>query len=213
MTSEWPHSLFALSSRGQLMAVLQELPRTSWSERGSYGWTLLHFAALGDNADAAAALLAHGVDVNAHDALSRVAAHLAARGAASVLKVLCDAGADLRALDTDRVAPLDEALERLPFAHDCLCVLMARGVRLSTARAESSRFITPEVQAFEWGVLRCRAATIALLRVKRAGRLVLWERFLLVAMARSVWATRCAAVWRAHLMSHHPHTLASARTH
>ena len=54
----------------------------------------------------------------------------------------------------------------------------------------------PELEAFERGVLRCRAAVVAMLRVKRAGRLLVWDKFLLKQMALDVWATRYDKQWR-----------------
>lgn len=34
-----------------------------------------------------------------------------------------------------------------------------------------------------------------MIRVKRAGKLVVWDKFLLKAMALCVWATRSDAAW------------------
>ena len=50
-------------------------------------------------------------------------------------------------------------------------VLVANGVRLSTVDEDYLEDITPELVACERGVLRCRAAVVAMLRVKRAGQL------------------------------------------
>ncbi len=58
-------------------------------------------------------------------------------------------------------------------------------------------FITPELEAFERGVLRCRAAVVTMLRVRRAGQLWMWDKFLLAEMALCIWATRYAKGWSA----------------
>ena len=75
-------------------------------------------------------------------------------------------------------------------------MLVANGVRLSTVRKGDRDLTTPELEAFERGVLRCRAAVVALLRVKRAGaRLVRWDKYLLKQMAIDLWMTRCVKEW------------------
>ena len=45
-------------------------------------------------------------------------------------------------------------------------------------------------------MLRCRAAVVAMLRVKRAGKLWMWDKFLLAELALCVWATRYAKEWQ-----------------
>lgn len=50
---------------------------------------------------------------------------------------------------------------------------------------------------YENAILRCRSVTAALLRVKRVTVLdYRWDQFLLVHIARHVWATRCDERWR-----------------
>ena len=119
------------------------------------------------------------------------------------LEALCAAGADLRTPDSVGKSPLDYALIQGVRRYDsgsdeCARVLVANGVRLSTVREAYRRRITPELEAFERGVLRCRAAVVALLRVKRASGqlLVRWDRYLLKQMALDLWATRCAKEWQ-----------------
>ena len=97
-------------------------------------------------------------------------------------------GADLRARAANGNTSIDRALVR---------VLLANGVRLSTVRAHLRPLITPELMAFERGVLRCRAAVVAMLRVKRAsGQLTHWDKFLLLALAACIWASRYDKGWQ-----------------
>ncbi len=114
-----------------------------------------------------------------------------------VLEVLCAAGADLRASDKDGCSPIDRALA---YAHkdgnETVRVFVANGVRLSTVREGYRRYITPELEAFERGVLRCQEAVVAMLRVKRAGKLRVWDKFLLVEIAVCTWSTRYAEEWQ-----------------
>lgn len=195
---DWYGSLQRAGKDRRLMALLDALPRDRWTERSPDGWTLLHYACRGDVA-AVRALLAHGIDANAADPYSLCGSHVAASSdQPRVLEVLCAAGANMRTTNSVGKAPLDFALRAHAKSEgDTVRVLLANGVRLSTARADSRRYITPELAAFERGVLRCRAAVVALLRVKRAsGRLARWDRFLLALMARDTWATRVCREWQ-----------------
>ena len=58
------------------------------------------------------------------------------------------------------------------------------------------RYITPELVAFERGVLRCQEAVVAMLRVKRAGKLWMWDKFLLAELALCIWSTRYDKGWQ-----------------
>jgi hypothetical protein len=64
--------------------------------------------------------------------------------------------------------------------------------------------ITPELEAFERGVLRCRAAVVAMLRVKRAGKLWMWDKFLLLEMALCIWSTRYDKGWQTATQQQEP---------
>ena len=103
----------------------------------------------------------------------------------------------MRARNEDVHSPIDYALMN---AHEddgkSVCVLMANGVRLSTVRKDHRKFITPALEAFERGVLCCRAAVVAMLRVKRAGKLWMWDKFLLLEMALCIWSTRYDKGWQ-----------------
>lgn len=113
-------------------------------------------------------------------------------GTAACAWVLCATGASLRATASGD-APLDLAV--IHGNGQCARVLLANGVRLSMVREDFRHAISPELKAFERGVLRCRAASVAMLRVKRAGHLVLWDKFLLNQLALDMWATRTDNAW------------------
>lgn len=175
------------------------LPRARWTERNPNGWTLLHYACLGDNLAAVEALLAQGLDVNAQASDgSTPACWASSHTQPQTLEVLCARGAALRAINHHNEAPLDLALlsSRCTGADDCVRVLLANGVRLNTALEDRHDLITPELAAFERGVLHCRAAVVAMLRVKRAGKLSHWDKFLLALIARDMWMTRHMQEWQ-----------------
>ena len=184
------------TAEGRLLDLLMTLPRARWAELGEDNTTFLHYACCGSNVAALVALLKSGlVDVNAPSKDGFTPAHAAAMHAQQrALEVLCAAGANLRALDRDDFTPIDPALASTA----CVQVLVANGVRLSVARDFNFHLhrITPQMEAFEHGVLRCRAAVVAMLRVKRAsGQLVRWDKFLLVEVALCIWSTRFNKEW------------------
>lgn len=83
--------------------------------------------------------------------------------------------------------PLDMVLVLRARDEACARVLVANGARLR----RPSR-LTPALRAFERGVLRCRSAVVAMLRVEHVGRLARWDKYLLVHLAVCVWCTRYA---------------------
>lgn len=207
MTNEGPSidwdAFREASEVGRLMDLLVKLPRERWAERTEYGLTLLHYACVGPNVAAVKALLQSGlVDVSARTGWGRSPAHVAASHTQPrVLEVLCAAGADLRARNNGGTdlgyAPVDNALI---FVHkddgETVRVLVANGVRLSTVRKDCRMNITPELESFERGVLRCRAAVVAMLRVKKAANLYHVDKFLMRELAYAMWATRTCDRWQ-----------------
>ena len=184
---------------GRFMELLVDLPRTRWAERDKYGFTLLHLACRGPNVAAVVALVQSGlVDVDARSQGKNTPAHWASSWVQPrVLEVLCAAGADLRATNRIGRAPIDLALtEAKADGGETARVLVANGARLSAVPDDRRDFITPELEAFERGVLHCRAAVVAMLRVKRAGQLVRWDKFLLLELAVCTWATRYDKGWQ-----------------
>lgn len=192
---DWLHVL-TFSCAGRLMELLLELPHARWSEHHPDGTTFLHYSCYGSNVGAVVALIAHGLDVGAREDEGWVPAHFAVHMAqARMLELLCAAGSPLRAVSQQGDAPLDMALRQQPRCDPCARVLLANGVRLSSVQAHRRRFIPRHLEAFEHGVLQCRSVVVALLRVKQAGRLVAWDKFLLRQVALDVWATRGAEDW------------------
>lgn len=199
----WGGSVFPASQEGRLMTLLETLPRARWMDMYTEEnvmlkqTTLLHFACCGDNVVAAVALIKQGLDVNAFSDWQACPAHIAATTKHSrMLEVLHAAGADLCTKSNLGYTPLDSALNRLPNSIDCVRVLLAHGVRLRTAHPNFRGQITSDIRAIERGVLRCRTAVVAVLCVKRVGRLWHWDKFLLAYLARDVWLTRCAQEWQ-----------------
>lgn len=114
-----------------------------------------------------------------------------------VLEVLCAAGSDLRALCfDDNRSPMDIALRNN--TTPCIRLLVANGVRLSSAGKLCRNRITPELWALERGVLCCRAAVLALLGLKRRRGDVLCnlDRWVVREVCFAVWATRTDKTWQ-----------------
>lgn len=195
---DWP-AWWKAGDGGRLQDLLVKLPRERWAERDEYGYTLLHRACYGPNVAAVVALLQSGlVDVNARTKWGCTPAHYAASWTQPrVLEVLCAAGADLRALNMYGHSPIDRALL---YAHKdgnkTVRVLVANGVRLSTASEDYRHCITPELEAFECGVLSCREAVVAMLRVKKTAQLYHVDKFLMRELAFAMWATRTNDQWQ-----------------
>lgn len=70
---------------------------------------------------------------------------------------------------------LDAAANGRAGGLECVCVLVANGVRLSTVRDNHRRYITPAMVAFERGVLQWRAAVVVLMGIKRRRGPELWH--------------------------------------
>lgn len=178
------------------MALLERIPHTRWMEQGPAG-TLLHYAGRGDNVAATVALLAHGLDVNALGyAHGNFPVHVASVGQTRVLEVLCAAGASLRIRSIVDDTPLIRAIYNLPCAAGCVRFLVANGVRLSTVPKGSDYRITPELRAFEQGVLQCRSAVVAVLGLKRRNVLRKVDRWVVREMCFAIWATRMCGSWK-----------------
>ncbi len=195
--TDWTY-LYEAGRDGQLMNLLAKLPRERWAAGDEYGDTLIYHACRGLNVAALVMLIHSGTaNVNAGSKLATTPAHIAARCQPRMLEVLCAAGANLRACNVFDYAPIDFALAGVSEnAQSTTRVLLANGVRLSTAHGESCRYITPELQTFERGVLRCRAAVVAMLRVKKVAKLHHVDKFLMRELAYAMWATRTYDQWQ-----------------
>lgn len=201
-TLDWGCAIFQASCEGRLMALLETLPRARWTERDPFGATFLHYAVHGDNVTAFRALFLHGLQVNGRTVSRSCPAHFAARyRLPRMLKVLCAVGADLQARNEDGDTPLDCSLDFLPGTAECVRVLVANGVRLSTARQLYRDLVTHELVAFELGVLRCRTAVVALMGLKKRRRvdvnaLRIVDRWMVREVCFAVWATRTHKSWQ-----------------
>lgn len=185
--------------RGQILELLLEVPPERWAERSRYGLSFLHCACRGPNEAAVALLLRRRPsDANVCDAWNWTPAHFAASWLQPrLLEMLCVAGANMLACNDGGYRIIDctfWSVEKK--TGETMRVLMANGVRLNTMREESRKYITPDLEEFERGVLCCRVAVVALLRVKRAGKLVRWDKFLLRELSIAVWATRYDEKWQ-----------------
>lgn len=74
---------------------------------------------------------------------------------------------------------------------ECAAILMKHNVRLRPEYPVSSYMMSLAL-----GIWKCRKAVIALLRVKRAGNLWQWDKFLLKEIAYAVWSMRMEEEWR-----------------
>lgn len=186
-------AIYPISHAGKLMNYLIRLPRSDWTKTSPHGNTLLHFACDGSNKEALLTLLSSGlIDINARNMQNMTAAFYAARNdQPQMLELLCAVGIDLTLRDMQAFTAIDWAVTN----DNCMRVLVANGIRLSTVGEEHRAWISPEIEKFECGVLRCRSAVVAMLRVKKAGRLMRWDKFLLKEMAICVWATRYEKEW------------------
>lgn len=189
------------SREGRLIEILEKLPCVHWAERKKDGITLLHYAGVGANVAAAITLIMSGLlDVSARNLAGYTPAHFAATsGQPRALEVLCAAGADLWARDVYGLTLIDGALPSCANDdHACVLVLLSNGVRLSTVSEHFRDRITPELVAFERGVLRCHAVAVALLGLKRRRKALMWgvDRWIVRELCFAVWATRTDKSWR-----------------
>lgn len=171
----------------------EELP----AEKDSYGNTQLHYACREPGTAALAMVVKlvrrKGTNLNARGRYGWAPVHYAAATRQRrILEILCVAGANLQARSNENFTPIDVALINSVAgdSYETVCVLIANGVRLNTVHETYRRYITKELVAFEWRVLQCRSAVVALLRVKRVGKLPCWDKFLLKEIAIAVWTTR-----------------------
>lgn len=192
---DWEAFTWAAYS-GQFMRILSKLPCERWTEKlpGSRQ-TFLHIACTGSNVDAAVALLKNGgIDINAVDSLGWSSVfYTVMNDQTRLLEIMCAAGADVQTIK-DGLTLIDYAIRIA--AYDMVRVLIANGFRLNTVHEKYREFITSKLEAFEHAVLCCHTAVVALLRVKRAGNLVHWDKFLLREIAFAVWSTRYDTKWQ-----------------
>lgn len=195
---------FEMAEGDMMINLLSDLPRERWADRAPYWmFTLLHIACRNGDAKSVCTLLHNPiVDVNArtkggatpmHWAVQETGRRLEFHQQRRILEMLCVAGAKLRVFNHQGNSPLDYALSNEK-TEDLATVLVANGLRLSNVTRP--HLIKPKLEAFERGVLKCRATVVAMLRVKHVGRLWKWDKFLLREIAFAIWSTRHDKVWQ-----------------
>lgn len=70
-----------------------------------------------------------------------------------------------------------------------VCVAIANGARLRGLHPKVRR-CGARWKGFQKGIMDCRSVVVAILKVKDAGKLLHWDRFLLKELALQVWITR-----------------------
>lgn len=184
---------------GRMIKILEKIPRELWSMHDNNGLTLLHYACCGPNNTAVVILCkSNVVNVHALSIYQTTPAHDAANYSQSdIMELLCAMRLNINHANIADRRPIDLALQTgYKDQHKTTRVLIANGVRLENVHPEVRRFITAELLKFEQGVISCRKAVIAILRVKKAGQLRQWDKFLLREISFAIWATRYNTKWQ-----------------
>ena len=204
LREEEQKSFIAFANAGsdeEFMQLLSALPQHKWSMLYPHDITLLHLACRKSNPKSVVLLLqTNMIDVNSTtaDGWNPVREAIRARQP-RILELLCAAKADLRQkIEGNDLSQIDVALflnYDKPSTFSCAHVFVANGVRLSTVNPQYQCCITFSLYLLERSVLRCRKAVIAILRVKKAGQLCHWDKFLLREIGFAIWATRWDENW------------------
>ena len=187
--------------QGRLQQVLEtEIPRKHWmdvsSEHRYPDFTLLHIACNSMsylNHGAIALLLKEWVDPDALATLYGCAAmHFTLMNNDQYgTELLCAAGADAHVKGgrryLTRMSPLELSFNESKGEN--AYALLANGYRICSL--QYPRFLYRSHIAFESGILACRSAVVATLRLKRIHRnMAHVDRFLMREIALAIWATR-----------------------
>lgn len=185
------------SRNGKLMDLLKTIPKEHWFDEDERGWSFLHFACLGYNTDAIYTLIAHGLDKDARCFDGCTPIHLAsARALLGPLKALLLSGANPHARDINSLDVWDYI--QWSVLNDPNSFVLASGrylLMFNVRPIYHRRGFPPQLKNLEIQIDRCRLGCIALLQVKRAGKLERWDKFLLREIAYQVWATRDDEKW------------------
>ena len=188
------YGLFAAAREGKLLEYLRKnIPRDQWTAEVAQSWTATHFACLFEsNRDALAVLLGAGADANAAARFDKpgqptrtvTCLEMAVKESnCGGVELLLAAGAAL----------YPEALaDSYSRSQKCTRILIANGARMNL---DDIFNIPLPLIAFQRGILRCRAAVVAMLRVRRAGQLWRWDKYLLAYISHAIWATRYEECW------------------
>lgn len=162
-----------------------------WHEATHEGYDVLRLALQFDgNENAACMLINKGFDVNTipgeyHDPIILLVAYA---GPVSYLRILCAANANLHVCNRFGATALAIAISRRRREH--VFVLIANGMRLRDVHSNYQNRIDSLTRRMEHNILRFRSRVVVLLRVKKAGNLWRWDKFLLKEIALAVWSTR-----------------------
>jgi ankyrin repeat protein len=191
----WRHE----SRAGRFLELIMKLPHERWAEAEDEDDTLIHIACIGPNVKAVYLMLKNEiVNKNAQNEEGETPAHITALyGQCDIMELLLALGANMRLLNKYNHTVLDYAIERsgCVSGHAMVYLLLANGLRLSMVHTVRRFYITPEMIKCEESVLRCRAAVVSMLRVKRAGKLWQWDKYLLREIGYAIWATRYECTW------------------
>lgn len=184
---------------GRMIKILEKIPRELWSMHDNDGLTLLHYACRGPNNMAVVILCkSNVVNVHAVSVYQTTPAHDAANYAQSdIMELLCAMRSNINHANIARRRPIDFSLQSgYKDQHKTTRVLIANGVRLKKVHPEVRRYVNVELLKFEQGVISCRKAVLAMLRIKKAGKLWRWDKYLLREIGFAIWATRYANKWQ-----------------
>lgn len=189
---------------GRLAEYIKDWPKDKWDI------TVLFAACLSDgNLNVLKSLIAHGLDVNTPIEPQGSLLHVASlRNQVSTVELLIAAGAKITSFDSDGITPLQICMKNEFFsaiANTTARTLIANGARISTMKytwtwlgsisMHKQEVVEDELRLFEKQIDKCRAAVVALLRIKDVGKLWRWDRFLLAHISHTVWATRTDEIW------------------
>lgn len=160
-----------------------------WSGTDHVGWNLLHYACHRGEFDAVKKLVSCGfIDINKPtnaDSHQTPLYKAVSTERIQIVKFLISKGANMKIgnllslafeiYNSERTQASGEAMVRL---------LIANGLRMKIENYE------PQFSRYQNYVISCRSSVVALLRVKDAGNLWKWDRFLLKEIAIQVWAMR-----------------------
>ena len=181
---------YTMSISGKLHIYLEKLPKCQWKECDKYNWSFLHYATFSINLLAAKMLLTiDDFDINVIQFETEWTAltYACARNNAPLTEIIC----------TRRSARIKETLLKIIVggwpSDSCVKMLIANGARLHYVPDKCRQTqITPEMIAFERGILNCRDVIIVFLGLKKRRQILCkLDRFLVSqVLAVEIWSTR-----------------------
>ena len=146
------------------------------------GETLLHYTVRVDSVKSAVHLILGGIDIHvlSQRGTSPLLLALYLSDDHNFIKLFIAAG--LYCIESFNYCCANSAAK-----YTLACIFISNGYRVLP------KYDTPELCKFQNGVLRCRSATIAMIRLKHYYKSV--DRFLFREMAFSIWVTRSDDEW------------------